>query len=519
MSEPSQAQIEAHPERIDGFNRLMITVSIMTATLMNALDMTIANVALPHIQGSVSASQDQVTWVLTSYIVAAAIMTPLTGAFTARFGQKRVFLVAVAGFTAASALCGIAQNLIQIVGFRLLQGMFGAPLIPLAQAVLLDINPPHKQGQAMAVWGMASMLGPIMGPALGGYLTDHFSWRWVFYINLPFGIASFVGISLFIKDAATKASKSFDLMGYAFLAVGVGAIQMMLDRGQQLDWFSSPEIWTETVIGVGGLYLCVVQTLTAKAPFIKREVVFNRNFITACLFSLFMGVLMFATTALLPPMLETLLGYPVTQAGFLLAPRGVGTLISMFFVGRLVAVVDNRLIMLVGISIMALSMFEMSHFSLLMGIWPVMISGTLQGLGMGLLFVPLTTMAFATLDTRLRTEGAGLFTLVRNVGSSVGISILSATQVRAMITAHAELNEHIRPDNPAIITHLPHLDLANPTTLAALDGEISRQAAMLAYIDSFKLIMLICFVSLPLLLFLRPPKTFHREPGEHLAIE
>ena len=336
MSEPSQAQIEAHPERIDGFNRLMITVSIMTATLMNALDMTIANVALPHIQGSVSASQDQVTWVLTSYIVAAAIMTPLTGAFTARFGQKRVFLVAVAGFTAASALCGIAQNLIQIVGFRLLQGMFGAPLIPLAQAVLLDINPPHKQGQAMAVWGMASMLGPIMGPALGGYLTDHFSWRWVFYINLPFGIASFVGISLFIKDAATKASKSFDLMGYAFLAVGVGAIQMMLDRGQQLDWFSSPEIWTETVIGVGGLYLCVVQTLTAKAPFIKREVVFNRNFITACLFSLFMGVLMFATTALLPPMLETLLGYPVTQAGFLLAPRGVGTLISMFFVGRLV---------------------------------------------------------------------------------------------------------------------------------------------------------------------------------------
>ncbi len=505
--------------RSDGFNRLMITASIMTATLMNALDMTIANVALPHIQGSVSASQDQITWVLTSYIVAAAIMTPLSGALTSRFGQKRVFLAAVAGFTVASALCGLAQNLLEIVGFRLLQGVCGAPLIPLAQAVLLDINPPNKQGQAMAVWGMASMVGPIMGPVLGGYLTDHFSWRWVFFINLPFGVASFLGIMAFIKDERPKASRKFDAMGFGFLAVAVGALQLMLDRGQGQDWLNSGEIWIEAFVALVALYLCIIQTITSPQPFINRALLADVNFITASLFGLLVGVLMFSTTALLPPMIETLLGYPVTQAGLVLAPRGFGTLFSMFVVGRLVGRVDSRLIILIGLLILSVSLYQMTHFSLTMPAGPIILSGVLQGMGTGLLFVPLSALAFSTLPTAMRTEAAGIFTLLRSLGSSVGISIISAVQVQAMVAAHADLNSNIRPGNPILSTMARPIDLNNLASLAAINGEISRQAAMIAYIDAFKMIMIICFVALPLLVFMRQPKRRLAEETIHAAVE
>ncbi len=494
------------PGRSDGFTRLMITASIMTATLMNALDMTIANVALPHIQGSVSASADQVTWVLTSYIVSAAIMTPLTGAVSSRFGQKTVFLVSVVGFTIASALCGVAQNLVQIVGFRLLQGICGAPLIPLAQSVLLDINPREKQGQAMAVWGMASMLGPIMGPVLGGYLTDHFSWRWVFYINVPFGIASFLGIWTFVPGGRPAQSRRFDLMGFMFLALAVGVGQLMFDRGEGQDWFNAPEIWIEAFIAAIAAWLCVVQTATAKQPFISRELLRDRNFVTAAGFSLIIGVLMFSTTALLPPMIETLLGYPVTQAGMVLAPRGVGTLFAMFFVGRLVGRIDNRIILGVGLSLMALSTWQMTHFSLYMSSSPLIIAGLTQGLGMGLLFVPLSTIAFSTLPGHLRTEGAGLFTLIRNIGSSAGISLLAASQIQAMEVSRSELNDHIRADNPAMNMLGRVIDPQSPAALARITGEIARQAAMVAYVDAFKAIMVICLIALPILILLRPPK-------------
>jgi DHA2 family multidrug resistance protein len=494
------------PGRTDGFNRLMITASIITATLMNALDMTIANVALPHIQGSVSAGADQVTWVLTSYIVSAAIMTPLTGALAARFGQKTVFLVSVVGFTIASALCGVAQNLLQIVGFRLLQGICGAPLIPLAQAVLLDIYPREKQGQAMAVWGMASMLGPIMGPVLGGWLTDHFSWRWVFYINVPFGIASFLGIWTFVPGGRPAQSRPFDLMGFMFLAVAVGVGQLMFDRGEGQDWFSAPEIWIEAFIAAIAAYLCIVQTLTAKQPFISRELLRDRNFVTAAGFSLIIGVLMFSTTALLPPMLETLLGYPVTQAGMVLAPRGVGTLIAMFFVGRLVGRIDNRLILMTGIGLMALSTWQMTHFSLDMPSGPLVFAGLTQGLGMGLLFVPLSTIAFSTLPGHLRTEGAGLFTLIRNIGSSAGISLLAASQIQAMAVSRSEMNDHIRADNPAMHMLGRVVDPNSPLSLARVSAEIARQAAMIAYLDAFKAIMVICLIAMPILILLRPPR-------------
>jgi DHA2 family multidrug resistance protein len=501
-------------------NRPMIVLSIMTATIMISLDTTIANVALPHIQGSVSASLDQITWVLTSYIVASAIMTPLTGWLTARLGRKRLFLVAIGGFTFASALCGIAGSLVEIVGFRLFQGICGAPLIPLAQSVLLDIYPREKHGQAMAIWGMGAMLGPIMGPALGGWLTDNFSWRWVFYINLPFGALAMAGAFLFIHGNKHDNAPKLDWLGFLSLTLGIGALQMMLDRGETQDWFAAPEIWIELGLAILGFYLTTVQTLTGEAPFIRRRMMKDRNFLTASVFGFFIGILIFATMALLPPMIETILGYPVVTTGLVTAPRGFGTLLSMFVVGRLIGKVDTRLILFTGLGITAYSLWLMTHFDVVMGSTPIVVSGLLQGAGMGLIFVPLSTIAFSTLDPALRTEAAGVYTLIRNIGSSVGISIMQALLSQNTSRMHASLVEHVRPDNPNLqaSTSPLYANLANPANLAAINGMIGKSSAMVAYLDSFKLMMIISIAAMPLLLLMRPPK---RAPaGEaHMAVE
>ena len=504
-------------QRTEGFQRTMITLSIMTATVMNSLDTTIANVALPHIQGSVSASQDQISWVLTSYIVASAIATPLTGWLAGRFGRKMLFMVSVAGFTCASALCGVAGSLFEIVAYRLLQGLFGAALIPLAQTVLLDINPPERHGQAMAVWGMGAMLGPIMGPALGGWLTDNFSWRSVFYINVPFGLAAMAGIFFFIHDAPRDERHRFDFFGFATLALGVGSLQLMLDRGQAQDWFSSPEIWTELIVAVLGFYWCAINTLTAPTPFVRRRLMRDRNFVSACLFGMVVSMILYATMALLPPMIETLLGYSVTETGRITAPRGFGTLVSMFVVGRLVNRFDPRLIIGTGLAISAFAMFQMTRFSLEMPAGPILVSGFLQGLGMGLLFVPMSILAFSTVDPALRTEGAGLYTLTRSLGSSVGISILEAQLSNNTHAAQAGMMQHLRPDNPALRLGGRLYDLSNVATVSRLYGEVSRQAAMIAYLDNFKLMMLVCFAAMPLLLLMRRPKQVPQD--RHLSVE
>ncbi|HQN51981.1 MAG TPA: DHA2 family efflux MFS transporter permease subunit, partial [Phenylobacterium sp.] len=293
----------------DVANRVPITIAIMLATVMNSLDTTIANVALPHIQGSVSASQDQITWVLTSYIVAAAIMTPMSGWLADRVGRKRLYLISIAGFTIASMLCGVADSLVEIVGFRLLQGLFGAALIPIAQAILLDINPPEKHGQAMAIWGAGAILGPILGPAIGGWLTEQASWRWVFFINLPIGILAFAGVFLFISRDGGARAKPFDFLGYASLVGFIGGLQLMLDRGPGEDWFASPEIWTYLLVTIGSLWVFLVHTLTAAHPFFDRALARDRNFVTASIFGFFIGILLFSTVALLPPMMQGLMGY------------------------------------------------------------------------------------------------------------------------------------------------------------------------------------------------------------------
>ncbi|MGI4732409.1 MAG: DHA2 family efflux MFS transporter permease subunit [Janthinobacterium lividum] len=504
------------PQYPDTTTRRFITASVMAATVMNSLDSTIANVALPHMQGSVGASADQITWVLTSYIVSAAICTPLTGWLAGRFGRKRLMLYSIVGFTIASGLCGIATSLTELVGFRLLQGVFGAALVPMSQAILLDINPPERHGPAMSVWGMGAILGPIIGPALGGWLTDNYDWRWVFFINLPIGVVAFAGLWFFLNEAKNADRVKLDLFGFSMLALAIASFQVMLDRGQQLDWFSSLEICTEAVAAGLFFYLFIVHTMTAKQPFIKLALFADRNFLAASVFGFFLGVLIFAVLALLPPMLEELMGYPVVLTGLVTAPRGLGTLISMITVGQLIKRVDPRILIGAGLALAAYSTYLMSGFSLGMDERLVLTSGFIQGIGTGLIFVPLSTVAFATLSSQLRNEGAAMFTLIRNIGSAIGISVLQFMTVRNADTVHARLVESVRPDNPAVTASMPDLDFSSLDSLARVNAEISRQASMVSYIDAFYALFVVTLVVAPLILMMRPPRKGVAAPTMHM---
>jgi MFS transporter, DHA2 family, multidrug resistance protein len=486
-------------------HRGLITISIMLATIMQALDTSIANVALPHMQGSLSASQDQISWVLTSYIVAAAVATPLTGWLAGRIGRKRLFLASIVGFTVASLFCGVAQNLTQIVLYRLMQGVFGAALIPLSQAILLDINPRERHASAMAVWGAGIMVAPILGPTLGGWLTDAYNWRWVFLINLPIGALAFAGVSMFVAETQINRDRPFDLFGFALLSLGIGALQLMLDRGQQNDWWGSTETWIELVLCICGFWVFVVHSATAEHPFVSLAMFKDWNFLVGCILMFLVGALLYGTIALFPPLMQDLLGYPVVTTGNVLAPRGIGTLVAMAVVGRISGRFDARLILLVGFSLTAYSLWEMTHYSLEMDIWTVVWATVLQGFGLGLVWVPLSVVSFATLPVHLRTEASAFSSLVRNVGGSLGISIGENVLVTNFQTNHAWIAEHASPYNPMLL--LPNIqrswNLHTLNGLATLNAEITRQAEMIAYIDVFKLLMVLTVAIIPLLLLLR----------------
>jgi DHA2 family multidrug resistance protein len=488
-------------------SRGLITLSVMLATIMQALDMTIANVALPHMQGSMSATQDQISWVLTSYIVAAAIMTPPTGWLAARFGRKRLFLATVTGFTLVSMLCGAATSLSELVVFRLLQGAFGAGLVPLSQAVLLDSFPRERHGRAMAMWGVGVMVGPILGPTLGGWLTEYYSWRWVFYINLPFGILALLGILAFVPETEKDTGRRFDLFGFALLSLAIGALQLMLDRGETKDWFSSSEIVIEAVVSGLCLYLFLVHMMTARQPFIEPGLFKDQNFAAGLVFIFLVGIVLLATLSLLPPFLQNLMGYPVLTTGYVLAPRGVGTMISMFLVGGLVTRVDTRLLILTGLGLTAFSLWEMAGFTTEVSIWTLVQTGIVQGLGLGFMFVPLSTITFATLAPHYRNEATAMFSLMRNIGSSIGISIVVTLLAQNTQINHATLAEQATPFNP--VFRLPHVahawGLGETAGLAALNHEITRQAATIAYLNDFRLMMYLMLVAIPLLLLLRKP--------------
>jgi MFS transporter, DHA2 family, multidrug resistance protein len=488
-------------------NRAAITVCVILATLMQALDTTIANVALPYMQGSVSASQDEIDWVLTSYIVAAAIMTPPTGYLAERFGLKRLFLVSVAGFTVASMLCGMAQSLVEIVLFRILQGLFGAALVPLSQTVLLNINPRERQGSAMALWGVAVMAGPVLGPVLGGRLTEAYSWRYVFYINLPIGVLAFLGMSTFLHETARNATTKLDWFGFGTLSLAIGAMQVALDRGEQLDWLGSGEIVIEAIIAASAFYLFLVHTFTTREPFVRPSLFRDRNFTAGTLFVVVVGLTYYASLALQPPYLQDLMNYPIVTAGLVLGPRGVGTMGAMLVVGKLIGRVDTRLLLGTGLGITAWSFYVMTGWTPDVSQTTIILVGVIQGIGLGFLFVPLSAASLSTLSPEVRAEGAGLYSLSRNIGSSVGISVVNSLLTRNTQVNHADIVQHVTGVNRAF--EIPGVaQFWNPATdagRAALDAMITQQAQIIAYIDDYKLLMIATLAAIPLLLvFSRP---------------
>jgi len=492
--------------------RLLVTVFAMTATIMQALDTTIANVALPYMQGSLSASLDQINWVLTSYIVAAAIMTAPVGWLADRFGRKTVFITCVAGFTVASFLCALAQNIEQMVLFRLLQGMAGAALVPLSQSVLLDAYSIEERGQAMAMWGVGVMLGPIMGPTIGAWLTDNYSWHWVFLINLPIGIATVVGLWLFMAETKKQEHLRFDWTGFLALAVGIGSLQLLLDRGEQVGWFGASEIWAEMIVSAAGFYYFFAHSLTTDQPFVRFEMFKDRNFASGCVFMLVIGVVLFGTMALVTPMMQNLLGYPIQTAGFLLGSRGVGTLLTMMAAPRLMKMVEPRYLILCGLLITATTLYEMTGWSLDVTQKTIVFTSVAQGVGLGLLFVPVTSVAFLTLPGHMRNGATSITTLLRNIGSSIGISMMIANLTSKTTLMHERLGEGVTPFNNAL--QMPDvastLNLGTDTGRAMLDGIITQQAALIAYLNDFKLLMILTLVMVPLVLLIG---TAQRTPG------
>ncbi len=486
--------------------RAVVSATIMLATILQALDSTIAAVALPDMQGTFSATQEQVSWVLTSYIVASAIMTPMAGYLGDRLGRKRLYLISVAGFVGTSMLCGLATSLEEMVLFRFLQGCFGAPLVPLAQATMLDTYPPHRHGSAMAMFGMGVMVGPILGPSLGAYLTEYYNWRWVFYINVPLGALAMLGIQAAVKDPERDRERPFDIAGFAYLGIAIAAMQLMLDRGNSQLWFQSNEIVIEGLTAVICLYMFIVHIYTKARPFIEPAIFKDRNFSAGVMFMFIAGLNMLATMALLPPFLQKLLGYPVMTTGWILAPRGFGTMVSMFVVGRLVNRIDPRILLLIGLLITAGALWDMSLFTTNVSFTELVLTGVAQGVGLGFLFTPVSVLSFATLEARYRTEASGIFALARNLGSSIGVAVLTGMLARYVAVNRAWLVEQVTPFSGALHQSevARYLDPNTIEGLTMLNATIMREAMMLGYADDFRAMVVITLCAVPMLALLRP---------------
>ncbi len=490
-------------------HRLIITLCTVGATLMQALDQTIANVALPYMQGSLSATYDEITWVLTSYITAAAIMTAPVGWLAARFGRKYLFITCLVGFTATSMLCGAAQSLVQMVAFRLLQGVFGAALVPLSQSTMMDIYPAEQRGKAMAIWGVGVMVGPILGPTLGGYLTEMYNWRFVFYINLPFGILATLGLVFFMPKAQRNPSMRFDWIGFAVLSLGIGGLQMMLDRGQDQDWFTAREVIIEAVLGGLGVYLFLVHMLTAKKPFIPPVLFTDRNFAAGLAMMFTTGTILVSSSSLMAPWLQGLANYPVESAGLIMAPRGIGTMAAMMTSGRLANKIDPRWMMAGGIVALSWSMYQMTGWTPDVAQWRIVTVIIVQGAGLGFVFLPLQVMAFATLAPRYRTDGASLFSLFRNIGAAVGVSVTSSLLAHNTQILHEQIGSLVTPFNRALQNGGAVARAWNPLSVhgaSVLDQIVNQQAQIVAYIDDYRMMVFSTLSSLVLLVLMRRPR-------------
>lgn len=484
--------------------RWLVGLAVMLTTIMVILDMTIVNVAMPHMMGALGATADQVTWVLTSYIVAEAIFIPMTGYLSGWLGRRRLLLLAVSGFVLFSAACGQAASLAEMVLFRLLQGAFGAVVIPISQAVLVSLFPGKERGKGMALWGIGIMLGPVLGPTLGGLITEHLNWRMVFYINVPIGLLNLVLITMFIAPSKGRRSK-VDWLGALAMAAGVGSLQLVLDRGNQENWLDSHLIVSLCALAVVALAVFVWRGLSSRDSIVKLRLLADSNLRFASFMIGAFGLGMFGTIALQPILMEELLGYPASTTGLVMGPRGIGSAFGMLMVSRLITRFDPRYLVATGLTICAATTWVMTQYYLDISpiwlLWP----GTVQGIGMGMIFVPLTTIAYQTLPHDAVDQAAGIFNLARTIGSSMGISIAATVLTRSTQAHWNHLGSHIQPFNPAVHDWLAAhgLTQADPQAPALLARELFRQASMQGFTDTFSMIMWSFVVLAPLLLLLR----------------
>lgn len=487
--------------------RGLVTATVVAGAVLQVLDMTIANVALPHMQAALGATPETVTWVLTSYILASAVAMPITGWLEARMGRRNLFVLSVLMFTISSAVCGAAHSMEVMVLARIVQGIFGAFIIPVGQAALLDSSPEEEWPRALLIWVMGMMAGPIMGPFIGGWITDAYDWRWIFYVNVPFGCVIALGGWLLLSSPPLE-KRHFDMMGFLYLAVALGAFQLLLDRGTPLDWFDSTEIIIEAGVAIAAAWMFIIHSGTAKAPLIPLALYANRNLMLASLFMLIAAGVVFGGTAMLAPLLQHLMGYDTLDTGLMMMPRAIASLVGLIVASRLADRVDARLFVALGLGLICLSLWMLSGISLeadgRLFIW----SGAIQGFGTGITMMPVQVLAFQTLSAHLRTEGAAIFHLARNLGSSFVISMTSALLARNVQISHADLSAHIipRPPNPAEAEFLAGLSGSATAALHMLDAEINRQALMIAYIDNFWIMMIGTVLVIPMALLLSRSK-------------
>jgi MFS transporter, DHA2 family, multidrug resistance protein len=503
-----------------GVNPWIIAISVMFSTFMEVLDTTVVNVSLPHIAGSLSASIDESTWALTSYLVANAVILPLTGWLANHFGRKRLLMLSVAGFTVSSFFCGLAPTLMLLIVFRVIQGATGGALQPLSQAVLLEAFPPEGRGKAMAFWALGIVVAPILGPVLGGWLTDQYSWRWVFYINLPIGIASLVMTNMFIFDPPYIKRKTggIDFWGIGLLTVGIGALQILLDKGQEDDWFESHfMMWLAVLSGIA-LVAFIIRELTTRDPVVNLRILKDRTFSTGVFLMTTVGFVLFGSLVLLPILLQTLLGYPPLQAGIALAPRGIGSFLAMPIIGIILGKFGPRKLLVGGLTGGGITLFWLGTLNLNLGYWDIFWPQFLQGVSLGLLFVPLTTITMAPIAKEAMGNAASIFNLMRNIGGSIGIATATTMLARQQQRELNLLGVHVNAYNPqtqAMFGRIRSGMMATGTDPAtasnrayvAVFGMVQRQAAMISFSHVFQFMAIVFFLMLPLLLLMKsPPK-------------
>jgi MFS transporter, DHA2 family, multidrug resistance protein len=500
-------------------NPWIIAVSVMFATFMEVLDTTVVNVSLPHIAGSLSASIDEATWALTSYLVANAIILPMTGWLASTFGRKRLLMLSVVGFTTASFLCGLAPTLGSLIFFRILQGATGGALQPLSQAVLLEAFPPQDRGKAMGFWGLGIVVAPILGPVLGGWLTDTYSWRWVFYINIPVGIASIVMTKLYIFDPPylRRESSKVDYWGIGMLALGIGALQIVLDKGQQEDWFESTFIAALAVISVVTLVALVIHELKTEHPIVDLRVFKARSYAVGVFLMTVLGFVLYGSMVLLPIMLQTLLGYPPLQAGIAMAPRGIGSFFMMPLTGLMTGKFDPRKLLGIGLLVGGITLLWLGELNLQAGYWDIFWPQLIQGVGMSLLFVPLTTVSMDPIPREKMGYATSLFNLMRNIGGSVGIAVtgtLLARHQQSMTSLFGSNVTEYGPQSQSMFAQLQGAFMAagaDSVTAAnranaALFGMLQRQASIVSFVNLFQLLGILFLALLPLVLIMKRPR-------------